>query len=260
MISFARWCVAGTAARLVLGLVAAGDLLAQAQSENPAPAFEVVSVKSSGSTRIPQTAAHGFHLTPGRLTCNQALINFITSAYSVNKPWQVIGPDWIQYEKYQFEAVMPQETSKATVRLMLRTMLADRFGLRLHQESREMAVYALVVARGGPKLRPATDLSNLDGMSGGGIFKAAAITMDALADDLAAIAERPVIDKTGLTGRYNIDMTWTADYENSTSHFGRRDIGLLTAIEDQLGLKLEPGRMQLDVWVIDHVNKIPTPN
>src|ERR1035438_2419597 len=114
-----------------------------------APRFEVVSVKQSSTTAIRvqantgpvRFAFGGFRYSPGRLTCNLALRSLIREAFSI-RSWEVSGPSWRDVDKYDLIATMPADTTKATARLMLRSMLAERFGLKFHLEQKEFPVYA----------------------------------------------------------------------------------------------------------------------
>ncbi len=255
------------------GLLAVGESptgWVYAQSGTPtshSPEFDVVSVKPSGSDRVYLPAggtvishSSSFRYSSGRLSCNQALVRFIMEAYSVAKVWQISGPDWLNYEKYEFAATMPAETTKETARLMLRTMLADRFGLTLHREQRVMPVFALVVGSSGPRLHEVPNPGTYDGGEGPGHFTATAMPLQRLADHLTLIADRPVVDMTGIKGTYKIELKWTPDFADEQDARGRRDIGMLSVIEAQLGLKLQPRKMPFEILVIDHVEKKPTPN
>src|SRR5262245_10415055 len=123
------------------GLLTANLLIICLAQSGPsgAPAFDVVSVKPSGSTLAQLAGDESVTMTSrvcqyskGRLTCNQPLMGFIQEAYSIPKSWQVAGPGWINFEKYDFQATMPPETTRETARQMLQTMLVERFGLKFH--------------------------------------------------------------------------------------------------------------------------------
>jgi uncharacterized protein (TIGR03435 family) len=170
-------------------------------------------------------------------------------------------------------------------RSMLQNLLAERFGLKLHRERKEWPAYDLVVAKGGPKFKesptpenaepPAFDRSALPrdkwglpvvppGVSAtsstsGGRFRRYVVreTMAAFASSLAYHLERPVADATGLTGKYNFVLTWTKEVEPPAED---PLPSLMTALQEQLGLKLESKKGEIEVLVIDHVNKTPTEN
>ena len=224
------------------------------------PAFDVVSVKPNGSAfamltpGVPGRNPTYAHNSPGRLSWNQSLSYFIEQAYQVAR-WQISGPDWLPNDAYQFEATMPTDTDKATVRLMLRFMLADRFKLSLHTVPKDVAVYNLVVARGGPKLIPAENPEVHHVRQESGHFSWTAVTTEEMALSLAHRAGRPVMDMTGLKGVYQVDLKWSPDPGASMDS----DTGILSAI-GQVGLRLESGKKRFDTLVIDHIERKPTPN
>jgi uncharacterized protein (TIGR03435 family) len=178
-------------------------------------------------------------------------------------------------ERYQIKAVAPAGSTKETARLMLQSMLRERFGLRYHRERREQAVYALVQAPGGAHLRTAdpdrlkehpieTPMGQLRAGSaqGPGYVAAAAMSLAQFCDYfLSHQMESPVVDMTGFKDLYEIDLRWTRDRDPGASNGPRRnDTELVRTIERQLGLKLERRKLPLEVLVIDHVEKRPTAN
>lgn len=269
-----RWLREGVfAAALLSGSVIAGGAFtgsSYAQPDAPqseAPAFDVVSVKPSGSTRIHLApgesftfSSRSFQYSPGRLTCDQTLMGFLMEAYPVTRDWQISGPNWLNDEKYEFAAIMPAETTRETGRLMLRTMLADRFGLKLHREPKEMPVYALVAGKAGFKLHEVPNPGTYDTRHESGLFAATAMPMPRLADFLSHVADRPVVDMTGLKGIYKIELKWEPDYEEARDGTGQIDRGVLAVLEAKLGLKLEARKMPFEALVIDRIQKTPTPN
>jgi uncharacterized protein (TIGR03435 family) len=206
-----------------------------------------------------QLYVSGFRYLPGKLTCDQPLIGFIQEAYSV-KEWQISGPDWLPSEKYEFAATMPPSTTRETARLMLQTMLAERFGLKLHRVQRPTPVYVLLVANGGLRLQEVPTAEGSTTQSTAGQYTARAIPVEGIIHKLSQIADRPVIDMSGLKGYYNIDMHWTPDFEDSVDGRSKRDRGILGVLQEQAGLKLEKRTMPVDILVIDYVNQKPTPN
>lgn len=191
------------------------------------------------------------------------------------------GPDWVTTMQVNITATMaPGETmTPEQLPVAVRALLADRFTLTAHTELRPFPAFALVIARNdgrlGPKLNPSTrecfppprDMpAPPAGRAGGprcfgGTFRSGTIaapnlTMDALARHLTQIGgvDRLVVDRTGLTGKYEIDLHWSADPTQPSD-----DPTLVTAIQEQLGLKLEPRNEQLPAVVIDHIEP-PSPN
>jgi len=237
---------------------------AQDQAGPPQPRFDVVSIKSGVKTVVRilpnsgpvQVPFQGFRYTPGRLTCNLPLSSLIQEAYSI-KPWQLIGPDWVSVDRYDLAATMPPDTGKPAARLMLQTMLAERFGLRFHRERKEFPVYALVVAKGGLRMEPVVPRpESYDIKMSAGQFTATGMPLSNFADSLSRMADLPVIDQTGLPGVYRIDMRWTPNYQNEPKHW---DAGIFAAVE-QLGLKLEQRKVPIESIVIDHAERTPTAN
>ena len=249
-------CRIPLAALVALSVVCAAD----------APAFDVVSVKHVGSAvairtgpgALPQVTAP-FHYVPGKVTCRLPLHEIIREAYELEE-WQVQGPEWIVLENYELAATMPESTPRATARLMLRTMLADRFVLQFHREPKEIPVYALVVAKGGLKLQEIPTPEHYSYRFGPAaapgttrFYAEPAMPMAPFAAMLRNPAGRPVLDQTGLTGFYKIDVEWTRDPQE------RNFSGLLSTLP-KLGLKLEPQKKTYDVLIVDKASKEPSAN
>jgi bla regulator protein blaR1 len=186
------------------------------------------------------------------------------------------GPDWLRQDIDQFEIHAKIEDSEYAamrkmtpaqqherVALMEQSLLAGRFRLRVHFETREMPVYALAAAKGGPKLTPARDgesggistVGNEQGMK----MTAVAVTLDqfALSPLLTGWAGgRPVLEQTGLKGLYDFTLTWAPEQlgASETAKNGVADgPSLFTALQEQLGLRLIPSKAQVEVIVVDHV-------
>jgi uncharacterized protein (TIGR03435 family) len=148
---------------------------------------------------------------------------------------------------------------------MLQTLLAERFGLKLHKEARVMQVYAMTLAKGGPKFQQAqTEGSYVLERNNPVILNAHHARMSDLAQEMSAQIGRPVVDETGLAGQYEIhmDVTPYVTQASAGNNGGQLDvIGILfTGLQDLLGLKLEARKENVDVLVIDHVEKTPTEN
>jgi uncharacterized protein (TIGR03435 family) len=259
-----------------------------AQSTSPArpPAFEVASVKpnTSGDGRVLMTPQPG-----GRLNLvNVPLRLMIRNAYRVQDFQIVGGPDWLGTAR--FDVVAKAEggnPSQEELQLMLRSLLADRFKLVVRPDTREMPTYSLVPARAdgktGAQLRksdancgPATaptappapgQLPSCGSMLGFGNLKARGSTMPALASTLSTFAGRIVVDRTGLAGGYDVDLNWTPDQIPRPAGGGDQPVqvngvtvdpngpSLFTALQEQLGLKLESTRGQVDVLVVERAEK-----
>jgi uncharacterized protein (TIGR03435 family) len=195
---------------------------------------------------------------------NVSSLNLIANAYGLGMH-QVIGfPGWAETDRYGLMAEMDPEKLEAfktlpmdeqlrQQRLMMQAVLADRYQLKAHLETREMPVYELVVAHGGPKLREKV----LEARSGASFFTPRNWTINGTMNDLASKLAGPtggvVIDKTGLgTKTFNYDLKWTSD---SQSGLAGGVPSISTALEGQLGLKLVPATDQVEVLVIDHIEK-----
>ena len=199
--------------------------------------------------------------------------NLIKFAYGLQQGQLARVPDWVASENYDISAEPDGEgePSFKQWQSMVKKLMADRFQLKCHYEKRELPVYALTVAKTGPKLtRSRNDPSMLPGLGfGPGSFGATNATMADFAEAMGqAVLDRPVVDQTGLTGRFDMRLTWTPDESQFSAVGGYRPPAaqsadappdLFTAIQEELGLKLVGIKAAVDVLVIDHVEK-PSPN
>ena len=221
------------------------------------PAFEVASIKqnTSGDRRSGTQNSPG-----GRVTItNQPLRSLIPTAYGSNDLEVIGGPDWMASDRWDIRATAAADNHDAPWQLMLRSLLAERFKLRAHLEQRERPIYQLVFARSDKRLGPdvhdtacASDDSgcghtsaNTNGVKSGTIT-ANGRTMAELGTTLSPYAERRVFDATRLEGRYDFQLRWS------------EEVSIFTALQEQLGLKLEPARGPVDVIVIDSVERPTT--
>lgn len=245
--------------RLTIPAALAACLLAQQP-----PAFEVASIKArpAGSP----IGVIGGQPSGSRLTLEaMSLSDLISWAYNV-KPWQVAGgPPWAGTQdeptvlnsgtrrfdiaaKAEGEAPRPPEEFRA----MMQSLLADRFHLVLHRQTRDMRVYALVIDKGGSKLRQsAADGKSVLRMNGGGHMVGTGATVTQLVDwfSNASGVDRPIVDRTGLTGRYDFTLEWRAPRAGDTPDLSSPDI--FTAMPTQLGLRLRPQTAPVGVLTID---------
>jgi uncharacterized protein (TIGR03435 family) len=225
---------------------------------------------------------------------NIPLNTLIQFAYQVQARSLAGAPDWIREERFDIVATANPNSTVDQMRTMLKGLLEDRFQLIAHKENREVPIYALIVARRDGKLGPKLQTSTVDcaanagrplaGASqdaaaqdpskrclilplfGQGRFQGRGLHMENIASALTNVVDRAIVDKTGLPGPYEFDLTWTPDallQPGATAATGRpADLpgpSLFTAIEEQLGLKLDPQRGQAEVLVIDRVAR-PTPD
>ena len=208
-------------------------------------------------------AAQGVRIVGQRVTIiDNTLKDLIRLAYQV-KEYQISGPAWMATEKHEIAANMPAGANRSQVPEMLQALLAERFHLKLHRETRKMAVYALAVGKGGLKLTATTAPASGRGgagwvgsVSSNGRVGAKDSSIAAFASLLSKATDRPVIDMTGLAGSYDFDLTYTPELSATAAEAGPT----LAAALEQLGLKLEKREMQMDVLVIDGADKVPTEN
>jgi uncharacterized protein (TIGR03435 family) len=243
--------------RIAIIALVAGALLAQPQDGRPA--YEVASIK-------PNNSGGGGSRTNGSrgqiVFINQTLKRLIERAYTA-KPFQVTGPGWLNDVRFDIAAKYPSETNKDDRPIMLRTLLEDRFKLAVHHESKDMPGYALGVAKGGFKLKPA-ERSGSSGTSRSGgrveTLTAKKSSMADLADDVARSLGEMVVDKTGIEGVYDFELHFTTEDLSSNTTDAGSIPSLFTALKETLGLRLQPEKVPVDIIVVDHVERVPTGN
>jgi uncharacterized protein (TIGR03435 family) len=230
------------------------------------PAYEVVTVKPSD----PNDGNRGFQ-TRGRhiRAANETVNDMISFAWGIHVKQIVGAPEWLATDHYFVDGVpdTPGDPNLTQFRSMFRKVLADRFGLQVHQEQRELPVYALTVAKGGPKMTKSLGNPNgppNDNFSTSAYMKETNTTMGEYAKALQYVLDRPVIDKTGLEGRWDFLLKWTPD-ESQFTAIGAKippstdnpnaPPGLFAAIREQIGLKLDPEKAPAEVLVIDKVER-----
>jgi uncharacterized protein (TIGR03435 family) len=226
-----------------------------------APVFETASVKVNVTHEANNEGRPRASLrtTPGFFTAqNSTLSQFIQWAYNI-QAFQVAGPSWVDTERYDISAKAPGPAPNEQLRLMLQTLLKERFHLALRRDTRELPGYALIVAKNGPKLRSSTTDGEPAMKPNRSILTAERATMSWLADVLTNPLRSPVVDMTGLDGRYDftIDM---AKYVNPGMGPDDMAAGLTECLQQELGLKVEPRKLRLEVLIIEHAEKIPVGN
>jgi len=317
------------------GLVVFTFCAAFAQTAQNSPSFEVASVKpaapiAGNGIRIMMRGGPGSS-DPGQITySNVTLKDVLTNAYGV-KRFQISGPGWLDSERYDIVAKLPRGATKAQFMAMLQNLLAERFKLALHWEKKDLPMYALVVAKNGPKLKesvdepapkegdapkaggPAADgplagaaMRRLpmgqDGfpvlpagsggrgatavmlMNGNARMTANRQSMAGLAEMLSGQLELPVVDMTGLTGKYDFTLSFAPEglvgmglpgglpppppnapapgeglpgMPSASAPDAQSSPNLFTALQEQLGLKLEQRKGPVDLLVIDHLERTP---
>jgi uncharacterized protein (TIGR03435 family) len=246
---------------LVVFIASALAVSAQALSAQT-PAFEVASIK-------PNRAAGGMssmHNTPGRITMeNVSLKKLILAANGIpdDRDYALSGPDWLATEHFDIQATYAAGAATAQVQQMIQTLLAQRFHLVLHRESRQMPMYALVIGKNGPKIHAVEDGQGRTS-AGPGRLEATKVTIQKLADLLGRLTGQRVTDATGLKGVYDFTLEWTPDdTQKATPSDDAAPVGgasLFAALQEQLGLKLEGRKGPVEILVVDHMEKVPTEN
>ncbi|HEX7795210.1 MAG TPA: TIGR03435 family protein [Vicinamibacterales bacterium] len=281
-----------------VGILIAPRLIAQAipEANGRTLAFEAASVKPNKSTERNRGA--GFQPGGRFLARNMTLRSLVAVAYGTPQPLPAFrvmgGPGWIDSDGFDIEAKTVGEFQDTqggpgfsnNGELMLRTLLAERFQLKVHTETRDLSIYALVQARSNGSLGPRLSRSNVDcdaalaavaaaraagarpnpadrpvcafrGFTGSGV------TLGQLSAVLTPLLQRVVLDRTGLAGRFDVDLTLTADQMRRPDAPGADALGdgpsIFTTIQEQLGLKLMPTRGPVEVVLIDAAEH-PTEN
>jgi uncharacterized protein (TIGR03435 family) len=248
--------------------------------------FEVASVKLCDPMLDPHAIPRRVS-DPGRFERSSTpLASLIIAAYRL-KGYQLICPSWMKATRYDVIATIPGGATADEQAVMLQNLFAERLALQVHRETKEMTVYSLEIAKGGPKFQeykegdplppgpansegypsvpPEGGMSCVGGM---GCVLRAHITMEALAKRLeSSVGGRPVHDETGLKGTYNLSSHWGQDGGTESSGDGAPvpggasfAAGLFTALQSQLGLKLESKKGSVEMLVVDHAERVPTEN
>jgi uncharacterized protein (TIGR03435 family) len=252
------------------------------------PAFEVASIKRSDpdpSNRITlvgmKANADTVHYT------NITLKDCIRAAYGVRN-FQVQGPDWLDSVRFNIDAKLPAGTSMEQIPEMMQSLLADRFGMILQHGTKEQSVYVLVAGKDGPKLKPSTatpdnkaptalgpdgkprPLMMIGFPSSGLVVHAPAATIAAVAETISRFTARPVVDMTGVEGRYQFDLTFEPETmggiadprvgpDGTRMPAGDPAPSLSSALQ-AYGLQIEPRKAPLEMLTVTHVEKTPTEN
>jgi uncharacterized protein (TIGR03435 family) len=223
------------------------------------PAFEVASIKPTRSAE----GVSSIRPSPGRISMeNVSLKKLILNAYGIpdDQGYALAGPGWLTTESFDIEATFPADTPLPQVRQMMQALLAERFRLASHRENRQLPNYALVVTKNGPKIHAVVD-GQPRTAGGPGRLEATRITMQKLADLLSRQAGLPVVDSTGLKGVFDFTLTWSPEETAATpTNGGAAGPSIFTALQEQLGLKLESGKGPVEILVVDHIEKAPTGN
>jgi uncharacterized protein (TIGR03435 family) len=233
----------------------------------PAP-FDVASVHVSQTGRAGGEGSRreSIQFTPDSVTMrNVSLKSAIRWAYHVFD-YQVSGPDWLQSERYDIVAKAAGPVAEDQLRTMLQALLAERFKLELHRQTKELAAYVLVVAKNGPKFHE----SETDGESSiQPDQKRMSVTVQRtpisqLTEMLSNVFRAPVVDMTGLKGKYDVTLNlakYVGDMQPKGDGAPPDPLSIFTAgLQEELGLKLESKKMPIDLLIIDRAEKVPAEN
>ena len=287
-----------TVARCVL-LPLLSSIAGFGQSPTARPEFEVASVKKSAPAAAGQINI-GVHIDGAMVRCSSLpMRSYIRMAYRVND-YQVLGPDWLATENFDIAAKLPDGATRAQLPEMIQSLLAERFKLVLHRDKKEFPVYALVVAKTGPKLKESPPDSSADSSPGakgsvdinvttgrgGGVIdmgngssigygrdrlEAKKVTLSALAGAVERLLDRPVVDMTGISGTYDFSLEYSWDEVRSLVRSTSGGATELPPNPDApgnsiftsvaaFGLKLEPRKAPIEVLVVDRIERTPTEN
>jgi len=249
-------------------LVGAGALVlmpVKARPQEPAqmakeakPQFEVAVIKPTD----PADDNQGFH-TAGRQIYieNQPLMNMISFAYGVHQSQIVDAPAWVAHDRYDIKGVpdVPGYPNLKQYQLMVQKLLAERFHFQSKREQRELSVYAITVAKSGAKIAKSSgDPNGIPDQTGYGrgnqqVMKFTNNSMSDLALGMQGFMDKPVVDNTGLTGRYDFTLTWTP--EVTAANEPNAAPGVFTAFQEQLGLKLQLTKEPAGVLVVERIER-----
>jgi uncharacterized protein (TIGR03435 family) len=275
------------------------SIAAFGQSPSARPEFEVASVKKSAPA-MPGEVNAGVHIDGAMVRCSSLpMKSYIRMAYRVND-YQVLGPDWLATENFDIAAKLPDGATRGQLPEMIQSLLAERFKLVLHRDTKEFPVYALTVAKNGPKLKESPPDSGAEGSPaakgsvdinitagrGGGVIdlgngsfigygrdrlEAKKVTLSALAGAVERLLDRPVVDMTGIGGIYDFSLEYSWEELRilvRSSSGGARELPANAADPGNsiftslaaFGLRLEPRKAPIEVLVVDRIERTPTEN
>jgi uncharacterized protein (TIGR03435 family) len=243
------------------------------------PIFDVASIRQNVSSTDNHYHIYSSPNDGNFRAVNITLKTLLNFAFAMPETRIVGGPAWIDTDKFDIEAKADPDVSDRMKNLtsdqgrlqkqqMLQSLLADRFKLTVHRETRQLPVYALVLAKGGPKFAESKENGTTVSAKRGHLIMQSRNSAATLAEELSKVLGRDVLDQTGIEGRYSIDLKWTPDDSAAPPPTGQQQAtpmpdasgpSIFTAIQEQLGLKLQPIKAPVQVLVIDHIEP-PTPN
>jgi len=233
---------------------------AKAMAKDAEPSFDVATVKPSD----PKNGSQGFHSGNGRrINCdNETVANIVEFVYGVHAKQIVGAPQWFFDDRWDVDGYpdVPGEPDYKQMQGMYRKLLEERFGLKMHRETRTMGAYVLTVAKGGPKLSKSVDQEAMSDTtftqwnSQRRVLRVTSTTMAEFAMTMDSQLEKPLVDRTGLTGKWDFLLKWRPETAPDTDDPNALP-GIFTAIQEQAGLKLEGTTAPVEALVIDHVER-----
>jgi uncharacterized protein (TIGR03435 family) len=237
-----------------LALMAAANSFAQ--SAGAAPKFKVASIKPNTSTGQ-SSSINIDHVEI--FVRNSTLHSIVQYAFST-RSFGVAAPDWLSTTRFDVTARFAAGTSRAECKAMMQELLIERFKLETHRETKRLQGYAITLAKSEPKIRPVEDTGGRNADTGGDRFKMEQVSMAQFAGQLTGRLGQPVEDATRLKGVFTFNLTYTPERgldENSAQDSGP---SIFTAVQEQLGLKLEARKIPVEILVVDHCERVPTEN
>ena len=254
-----------TLTALSFAVVLSGAAFGQAAAT--APKFDIADVHVSTSATNPYTFLSGGVLRGGRYDLRKAtMLDLIRIAYGVDPDKVVGGPSWLELDRFDADAKAASSTPPETINLMLQALLADRFKLVLHKDTRPLPAFALTMGKAKPKLKEADGSAESRCQSQPqpdySMYACRNMTMEAFAQTLRGLAgdylTTPVVDSTGLKGSWDFDLKWNS--RSQILQAGSDRITVFDAIDKRLGLMLELQKVPAAGTLVDHVNEKPSAN
>jgi uncharacterized protein (TIGR03435 family) len=226
-------------------------LLAAAAFPAAAQEFDAATVKPNNSA----SGMSGFETVHGRFTgTNNPLKSYIRIAWDLRE-YQILGPAWIDSDRFDINATGPD--APGTARARLRALIEQRFRLHYHRENRPMSVYHMDIATGGFKLKPLEGEPNGTTNNGRGDLYVSRADIARFTEVLSRQTDYPVIDRTGLTGIYDFNLKWTPDEQRAATDDPSAPPSLQIALREQLGLRLQPAKAPVEMFVVDSASRNP---
>lgn len=244
-------------------LLAAFGMMAIVLTAAAPPAFEVASIRPADPGEAgPGDIPRNMDSSPGHFIMRNVPLRFCLEwAYDL-KDYEVSGPDWIKAEnRYDIVANAAGPASDNEMRLMLQTLLTERFQMKLHRETRNLDIYALLPGKGAQKVKEATaDEETSLGPGPNGAAKFTKQPISRLTFLLTRRMDRPAIDMTGLKGLYDFTLDLSGLGFNGNPPEDTSAPSIFTTVQENLGLRLEAQKAPIEILVIDHAEKVPTAN